>query len=81
MRAQIDVNRSGYGPIVLDGTDVSTGAAGITLHAKPGHVPTLTVDVVLLDGAGISAEADVVVPAETHDTLVALGWTPPGGGA
>lgn len=80
MKAEIDVNGDlANGHVVVDGQELYV--TGFKLEAEVGHVPTLTADLPLVRGASINAEARVIIPKETHDALVALGWTPPVGDA
>lgn len=72
---QVALGRVG-GTVLVDGVDVSRALAGISVEAsadKP-HVVTLRLSV---DRVDVTGEATAVVPRETRDALVALGWTPP----
>lgn len=66
--------------ITVGGNPISpNGLLGFTLQADGDGVPTLTLDVAVIDKSTVSGEMDVVIPDGTRDTLVKLGWTPPGG--
>jgi hypothetical protein len=61
--------------VEVNGVNVANAVMSLDLHAQPlDRELTLhvRVDEVVVDG-----ESAVVVPQETHDALVALGWTPP----
>lgn len=79
MKAEIDVNHVGYGSIVIDGHDVANSTRGFVLCSRAGDVTVLELDLLLIDRTKLNAEVDVVVPAETRDILIKLGWTPPYG--
>lgn len=74
-----DKKRSGTGRIVVGGHDLSDAVTGFTLDLEsPGNPAVLTLKLPIFDGADVDAANPlVVVPQETHDALIALGWTPP----
>lgn len=75
MKAEINVNKLGRGSLRLDDTDVSKAVQGFTLSSSVGELTKLTLDLLV----HTSAEAEVVVHPATHELLIDLGWTPPGG--
>lgn len=62
--------------ITVDGVPL-TGVRRATFVTEVGHLPTLTLDL-LLHEAEVDGETVVTVPPATAATLIALGWTPPG---
>lgn len=64
------------GNVQLDGQDVSHALAGLKLRMAAGELPQATLDVLVHD-LSTEVEARVVIPQETRDLLVRLGWTPP----
>ncbi|MFD9603308.1 hypothetical protein [Streptomyces sp. NPDC059970] len=67
--------------VVIDGTDIAKGLAGLTVHVHAGEVPRVELDVHLTDVSRLgSVEAEVALSAGSHEALVALGWTPPADG-
>lgn len=77
-RARITIGSTGAnGEVELDGQRISNMVRGFTLHGSVHEVTRLELDVVLLEGAEVDAEPNVVVPQVTHDLLVMLGWKPP----
>lgn len=65
------------GTVEVDGHDVTRGVQGLTLTAKAGHRPTLTLDM-LVNEVELDGETTVTVPEQTAQALTALGWTAPG---
>lgn len=68
--------------IVVNGTDLARGCRAFTLSAEVGEVPRLELDLAVFEVAAVG-EVKTLIPDSTHETLVALGWTPPseeGGG-
>ncbi|MBB4700098.1 hypothetical protein [Sphaerisporangium siamense] len=66
----------GRGFIEVDGKNAK-GIRGFTVQGTVNDWPTATLDVILFE-AEIDGKAYVDVPEKTRDTLIALGWTPPG---
>ena len=64
------------GRLHLDGQDISQVLDGVDLKLRPGCLPEVTLGVIVHD-LTTEVEAKVVIPQETHDLLVRLGWTPP----
>lgn len=65
--------------VELDGRDVSRYLRGAIVRLDAGHLPTVTLDVVVHDLSAETAETHVVIPDETRELLTRLGWTPPEG--
>lgn len=78
-RAEIELDAVSEGQLLVDGTDISGAAGGLTLTTEPGRTPRLTVDLHLIRGLRADLPAHVTVPDATRAALVALGWTPPTG--
>lgn len=76
MKAEISVNELGTGSLKLDGKDVSKAVRGFQLASRVGGVTVLTLDLAVAVDADAHA---VVLHPTTHDLLIDLGWTPPGG--
>jgi hypothetical protein len=62
---------------VVEGQDISAGVRALTLRAHAEGMVTAVIEPALMVGE-FDGEARVVVSANAHATLVALGWTPPG---
>lgn len=77
----MDITLGGVGheSIHLDGVDISKSVCGLTLDAKAGHLPQVTLRLPVTDRTtlGVPARAGVVIDDDTHALLVRLGWTPP----
>lgn len=78
MRAEVKLGPVGTGSVVLDGVDVSGGVAGVSLDSRVGQLTRLRLELPAVE-FDFSGAVCVEIPAEVHDALVALGWTPPGG--
>jgi len=64
--------------IEINGTDVSRAVRGLTLTMKVGRLPTVVLEVPVLQGLSAEAgEVDVRIPDETRELLLKLGWTAP----
>lgn len=64
------------GSVHLDDQDISSALQGADLKLRPGCLPEVTLDVIVYDLSS-EVEGTVVVPSETRELLVRLGWTPP----
>lgn len=76
-RVVIDLPEGEPATLTVDGHDLSTTAAGLSLTARSGYSPTLRLD--LLIEASVTVDGRIVldVPHTTRSALVRLGWTPP----
>ena len=64
--------------IELDGTDLSHAVRRIDVSAQPGNLTQVTLDLGVVEVQRLDAEkADVLIPDDAKDALIALGWTPP----
>lgn len=77
--AKLRLDAAGRGTVEIDGRELP-GVRGLTLTAEYGHTPTLELDLALYDVSTV-AEARIVIPDQTREALLALGWTPPDGEA
>lgn len=70
---------SASGSVRLDGHDISHALRGLRLNMMVGelNIAELDVDVVAVELTSVDAEVKAHIPADTHDLLVRLGWTPP----
>lgn len=75
-KAEINLNTSGHGSLVIDGQDLSSVVIGFTLTGNPRHGSQLVLDLAAID---VTVDADVAVdlPEDVTAALTALGWTPP----
>ncbi len=65
---------------VINGVDVRNAVRGLTYRYETGYVPTLTLDLPIVDATEMGSDGvKVVMPAATRDLLIAAGWTPPEG--
>lgn len=62
--------------IHVDGHDISRSVTGYRINHEAGQPPEIEL-ALLTHTAEVDAQAVVVVPAATRDTLILLGWTPP----
>lgn len=72
-------NGRGTGTIHVDGQDVSRLVTSARIDVAAGEVAEATLDLVSTAVAVDLDRAVVNLEAGTHDFLVRLGWTPPGG--
>jgi hypothetical protein len=76
----VTTNADGVGRhrVEVDGHDISKAVSKATLWLSGGEPPELDLELRVFESQRIeAAEAEITIPAETHDALVALGWTPP----
>lgn len=78
MHAEIHLTGPGRGSIKLDGHEISHTVRSFTLGAGANDQTLLTLDLNLRDPGSLTGPVDAVVTEETAQTLIALGWTPPG---
>lgn len=63
--------------VVVDGVDIGAACTSLTLHAAADGAPTLTIHLALFRTT-VAGHATIQVPDQVRDTLIHLGWTPPG---
>jgi len=73
---KLDLTQSNNGRVILNGLDVSTAIAGVTVNAQVGEMTSvllrLPAAAVTMDGV-----AKVKLAPQIREILVAAGWTPP----
>ncbi|MFE7099762.1 hypothetical protein [Streptomyces erythrochromogenes] len=74
--ARLALHPSG-GTVEIDGQDVSHAVRSIELTQTVGSPPQFTIDLNVHE-VEMHGVADIRLPHEVQDLLVALGWTPPG---
>jgi hypothetical protein len=72
---KITAQADGRGTVEVDGHALK-GVQEFALRAGARRVPELEIDLEIFD-VSTFAEAEVLVPSDTAESLVALGWTPP----
>lgn len=73
--AKIQLNADGSGTVEVDG-QLLRGVQSLRIDGELQCMPQVTLELQLYDVSTV-AEAQILVPADTVETLVALGWTPP----
>jgi hypothetical protein len=64
--------------VLLDGTDIANSINGLTITMRAGLPASVELSLPIIDVTEIQdAEARILIPDTTRDTLTALGWTPP----
>jgi hypothetical protein len=64
--------------VLLDGTDIANSINGLTITMRAGLPASVELSLPIIDVTEIQdAEARILIPDATRDTLTALGWTPP----
>ena len=64
--------------IEIDGHDITKAVREVTFSVGVDRLPVATIDLLVLsDGAIASSDTTVVIPDDTADALVAMGWMPP----
>jgi hypothetical protein len=76
-RAIVELGGIGHEHIEIDGHDLTKGVWSLDLTCRAGEIAELRLGLPLLRGLDLAGNAQVTVLPETHDALVALGWTPP----
>lgn len=76
IKVSIPANFGGPSVVELAGVDVANAVTGLVIEAPVGHIPKVTLDVMVREVA-FDGEALVSVDPYTHSLLVRLGWTPP----
>lgn len=62
----------------VNGSDILPALAGITMSMTPGdQIPRVTVTISGMPSSPMLGQADVVIPLDTQQTLIGLGWAPP----
>jgi hypothetical protein len=65
--------------VKLDGYDATSAVSGFTLRADVREFTTVSLDVVVLHGAELDLDGEVLIPAPVAALLTQFGWTPPDG--
>jgi hypothetical protein len=76
--SHLKVTHAGPGQqrVELDGQDVGSALAGLTLRYDAGSLPVATMNVVIHRGDVDADDVRVGMPDATFKLLVQLGWTP-----
>lgn len=74
-RAEIRLGHRKHSVVIGD-HDISNATRGLVIRHTMGDLPTIELDLVVLN-LGTKANARIVLSPATHDALIALGWTPP----
>lgn len=68
--------KPGFARIELDGHDIGNAVTHASVRFRPGDLPNVTLGLAAELGP-IDGDAQVWLPPETREALIALGWTPP----
>ncbi|TDD88368.1 hypothetical protein [Actinomadura rubrisoli] len=74
--ARLSLGAVGNGQVEVDGREVR-GVRSLIVKSAVGESPTLVLNL-LLHELEVDGRLQVEVPKEVQETLIALGWTPPG---
>lgn len=78
-KVEVTFDAIGRGKLVVDGNDISAFVDSVAFERRPDGTTGLTVGFPAVVFT-LSAECPSMVDDKTREALVALGWTPPGGG-
>jgi hypothetical protein len=67
----------GDNQVVVNGHDITNAICSLNWNANPRHGNTLRLDLVGVDRAEFTGQAQVTLTETTRRALLALGWTPP----
>ncbi|MFE2021313.1 hypothetical protein ACFW9O_25025 [Streptomyces sp. NPDC059499] len=74
----IKVDSSSMGSITVGGTDISKGVSAITWRSSLDEYPSMELELRVFDVTTLSSEdTEILIPEETAQALIAIGWTPP----
>jgi hypothetical protein len=79
---KIASRNGGAAQVILDGIDIRDAVTGLSLKLEAGQPAEVTLHTIP-DHTYFHGAAKVMLPRQTHEALVRLGWTPPppeGGG-
>lgn len=65
------------GSVELDGEDISRLVRSISLDSEAGHLPEVTLDLMVVEVETVTDETRVHMAPGTAELLVRLGWSPP----
>lgn len=80
MRADIALDGTSFGTVLLDLMPVECAVNRLVLTAEVGKPPRLELNfaiVEITDQVNVSAEVRYAMAVKTRAALIALGWTPP----
>jgi hypothetical protein len=67
------------GKVMLDGYDASSAVSGFTVKADVRDLTTVSLDVVVVHGAELDMDGEILIPAPVVALLTRFGWTAPEG--
>lgn len=77
-RVQIEHTTPGHARVLLDGHDISHAVRAMTWEFEVDHVPQLILDLPIHDITSLDSEdTEILIPDDTREALIKLGWTPP----
>lgn len=74
---RVNLTNLGTGKVELNGKDVSSAVAGLTINANVGDATSVLLRLPAV-AVSVDAEARIELPEYVEELLVAAGWTPPG---
>lgn len=76
--ARVTSDGRGHGEVTIDGTNISSAVRAVNVLLTAGSSPRLEIELSVLDvTCDISDGVDLLIPSDTREALVRLGWTPP----
>lgn len=73
---RLTMNGDGTGALQIGDSDLTNVAQRVDLQFEAGRPADVTVHLTTAVGEA-AGEATIRLPDETHEALIALGWTPP----
>lgn len=75
---EITDDGGGRGTVTVDGHDLSRAVQRVSVNLAAGGTAEIELDLAVLEVTRLNVlGAQVVIPGDTRDALVKLGWTPP----
>lgn len=78
-RRNVEIWHDGLqGQVIVDGVDLTNAVRAITWRTAVDERPSMDVELRIFDVTTVSSkDTEMLLPNETIEALIALGWTPP----
>lgn len=76
-KVKLDLHELKRSRVEVDGQDIVNGVRSLVVEASAGNVPTVTVNLVAIEGVEVEGEARVYLSAHSVRLLAEFGWWPP----
>lgn len=76
-RVHLEVDGAGMGTLTVDGHSLGNAVQATSIHSRAGHATRVELELLATDVSTQCEPEQILIPEETREALIALGWTPP----